>query len=908
MAEEKRVKVKKIKLNIKTEGIKSASAEITNGLIELLTRRKIITDKNEAVKEFYRYEETIEKKHSAFTKNEKISFLCLGLVLFHIILLFCSYINAIGGLKEKVISNSVPYIALSCTLPFIGWLYATNENFWAFHKRKRLFFYLCAINLLLTLLQPVYSLGRSLGAGLISKIEVNQILTPAMVILLGQIITIVFVTICMVILHSQIEPLLTNESLKRQIDIFKLRQIKDDRVDKEYKYDLHIIKDLNDGSPITIKERDRFVQGEVNGASGTGKTSSIFTTAIEEDMNTKMQNREKRHEAFLQLIKEGKATLKGPIRIFNEDAVIAVGKTKAVLEKNEKELLKIKKKYPDAGITVVAPNASLNEDIIRLALARNITVNVLDPVNDYSHYTNVRMVGINPFYIPLGLEENERLIRISQASTMFAEVLIAANQRDGKSDQYFTDISLSVCSNIATIIMLANNIKGQQAYIEDIQECINNFNKLNTYVDIIEAHYDIHVEGKDTGKATRALTGDDIRNNERRASSKNARKNPYYLQILFVKQELLGAGAEDMFSQARGLRNLINKVIQDPRIRAKLGAEKENMLNFDELLSKNQITIVNTAIELGSNTSTAFGLFFILLHKISVLRRPMHTRTPHFLWIDEATQYMHPCYEDMIALYRQFMCAVVISLQSLTQTEKSNATAYLKDVFLGAGTHIVFGRLTPDEMKLYSQMGGMELSKEEQITQTANSIWTSSPSFSESVRSSRTLANIVEGSDMRMRDFQELTVFTIDNGRVLPGKLARVFFVKEDAYDKKVTRSILWEKAVPEAFREEVQQENEQDEPAKQHPEKKETLKAEMQIPKDQTQTLVTQKEVDAALEDKKQDYEGMSITELMELLYGADSMVNTESYSKKEGTTVWVEDTDEEILYRQQLEEFNRK
>ncbi len=901
----------KIKFKLNTDGAKTLIAEVWNGMKEIITRKRTITESNAVVKELYLFAEKTVKKSSIYTKNEKISFCAIGVILLHITILICGYVASMGRLRAAVLSNSPLYLLTASILPFVSWLYATNENFWAFYRRKRVYFYICCINLVLTVFQPLYTVARHFAVMIIRKIEVNQVLTPAMVIFLGQVIAVVVLILFIVFLNAQVEPLLTNESLKKQIDIFKLRQIKDDREDKEYKYDLHIIKDLYDGKAIPIKERDRFVQAEVNGASGTGKTSSIFTTAIEEDLNQKLKNREKRKEEYYRLIREGKATIKGPLRIFEENAVVAVGRTKSAREKNEEELQKIRKKYPDAGITVIAPNAALNEDIIKLAMARGETVYVLDPVNNYSRYPNVKMVGMNPFYIPLGLEENERLIHISQAATMFAEVLIATNQRDGKSDQYFTDISLSVCSNIATIIMLAKNIKGQQAYIDDIQECINNFTKLSAYVDVIESHYDIHVEGKDNSKA-KILTGDDVRNNERKENSRNARKNPYYLQILFVKQELLGSGAEDMFSQARGLRNLINKVILDQRIKAKLSAEKENMIDFDSLLSDNHITIVNTAIELGSSTSTAFGLFFILLHKISVLRRPMHTRTPHFLWIDEATQYMHPCYEDMIALYRQFMCAVVISLQSLTQTEKSSATAYLKDVFLGAGTHIVFGRLTPDEMELYSKMGGMEIKTEEQVTHTTNSLLSSAPAYSESVRSTSAMSTILEGSQMRLRDFQELTIFTIDNGRVMPGRLARVFFVREEAYKPQEMQEIAWEDLVPEAFAEPAKEE---DKPSTQQAEMKtntaDTDKAvtvDTQIHREEAQTLLTHHEKADRIEEKAV-YEEMSIGDMMELLYGAGSTADSAKKNPASENNMGQETPEEgDYNYKEELEAFNQR
>ena len=861
-----------------SNSIKSNSIAFAGNLVALFSgKKRIMTEKNEIMKEFYHFEEVRGvEKHSKYTKKEKQTFIVLTLLAVNIILLSILYICSYSMLRGRILTNSVFYIIPAIVIPFWTWVISTNENYWAFHKRKRTFFSLCCINMALVVFQPIYTRIVNFTTGIVCKIEPDKVMTQGMIDLLATLMVTGLSAIVIVIAYTQVRPLIESPSLKRNIDLFKLQHHVDNREEKEFKYDMRIIKKLEDGSDIAIKENDRFVQTVIDGPSGTGKTSSIFITSISNDMDTMLKNREKRQECLLEMIQKRKATIKGPLREFKESAIIPVGSSKAEFEKNKKELEKIRKKYPDCGITVVAPNNSLITDIIRLAEARNIKVNVLDPLYDYSEYKNARQVGINPFYIPLGMEETERLIRISEAATVFSDVLIATNQMDGEGDPYFTDISLAVSSNVSTVIMLANNIEGKQTYIEDVQNCIGNFQNLQEYVNKIETHYGISVAGAGSQTKTK-MTADDIVNQQSgntskgNGSSRKAKANPYYQQLLFVKQELLGAGAEDMFNQARGLRNLINKILQDPRIRTRLSAEKENRIDFDGILANNEITVVNTGIELGKSTSTAFGLFFILLHKTSVLRRPIKTRTPHFLWIDEATQYMHPCYEDMISLFRQYRCAVVITLQSLSQTERSRATAYLKEVFLGAGTHIVFGRLTPDEMKLYSEMGGITRDIEEQKSYTKSSILNENTSYTESVRATPTLNNVLEASDMRILGFQELTIFTIDNARVLPGQHGRVFFITDDNFDKKPTKTILWEKVVPEAFRippetEMEQDEQEQTDETKYEKPKPSEKKGNTHIEENQVQSVVIQtRETEKQIEDKNPD--SMSLEEIFAFL-----------------------------------------
>lgn len=771
------------------------------GLKEIITGNKVYNSAsaNEFVKKFSEFSTKEEvSRHSRYSMAEKVIFIILGLTLLNTAILLGAYIYAFSMLNKTIFCNSALYVVPAVCIPYITWVRATNENFWAFHRRKRLFFSLASINAVLVLLQLLYSLCWKIAVPLVMRIKPNPCLTEKMITFLVYIFIFALFFMAFLIVYRQFEPVILSDTTKRQIELFKFQQIKDNRENREYCYDITTIKDLDTGKSIRIKENDRFVQTDINGASGTGKTSSIFLNVIRQDMDTKFKNREKRQEEFRKLIQEGKATIAGPLKIgeFQEKAVVAAGKTEKEKRKNAKLIESIRKKYPDCGITVMAPNPSLNDELIRLAQARHFQVNVLDPTGNYTHYKNVRNISMNPFFLPFGLSEEERVIRIMQAASNFADVLIATNQMGGQSDVYFTDISLSVSSNIAAVVMLAKNIKHQQAYIDDVHECISDFSNLTGYVRTIEEHYGITVTPSSTKLNQAIMAGGNS------VGEREARKNPYYQQILFVKQELLGDGKEAMFSQARGLRNLITKILQDPRIKSKLSAKNEDRLDFDSILANNDITLVSTAIELGQNISTSFGLFFLLQHRTAVLRRPKETRTPHFLWVDECAQYVHPVYDDIIALYRQYRVAAVLTLQTLTQLEKHKATAYLKNVFLGAGTHIVFGRLAVEEMRMYSEMAGITREMQEQKSSTQNSVLASNPNYTESTRYTPTITNNMEGADMRLLDFQELTIFTIDNGRVLPGKYARVFFIREDAYDEKPYNEIAWERLVPEAFRE----------------------------------------------------------------------------------------------------------
>lgn len=793
-------------------GSETSAGNGENEFIKSFNKTKEALKKDYA--EYYDITETKALQQSKYSQMEKISFATIIFLTINIMVMLVSYLIAITQLKEVVFSNFILYTIPACVIPVYVWIRSTNENFWAFHRRKKLFFYMAMVNIVLVLSQYIYTAINKFSIPAIIKLPTDEnIFTKKMVLLLCYIVNVGLFYAVMYILYIQFEPLILSRGIHQRIALFKLQHIKDTRTNSQYLYDIECLKNLETGAAIRIKENDRFTQMFINGPSGTGKTSTIFGNTILGDMERKKANRELRQEKLLEMISKGKATIQGPIAEFSERYIVAIGKNEKEKKANEEELKAIRKKYPDCGMTVIAPNNSLNEDIIRICLARGITVNVVDPVRDFSEYPNVRKMGINPFYIPLNIAtEDERHIRISVAASAFSDVLIATNQMDGKGDPYFTDISLAVSSNIASIVMLANNIKGKYTYIEEVQDCISNFDSLESYIAIVKEAFGLKGSLKTEAPQKGGNMFPTSTVPKEKANIEKYKSCPYYHQILFIEQELLGAGKDKMFDQARGLRNLLDRILRHRQIKELMSAGRDGntgAINFDEILADNQITLVNTAIEIGKESNSSFGLFFLLLHRASVLRRPPATRTPHFLWVDECSQYCHPVFDDMVALYRQYRVACVLTLQTQKQLEKSQATAYLVNVFNGIGTHILFGRLSPSEMKNYSDLSGIVIEDQEITAVTESSDLASNPNRSTSTRVQESRQLLMEGSDLRNLDFLECTVFTIDAGRVLPGMHARVFFLSPSDFDQQNIRNIKWEKVVPEAFRtkEEVEEE-----------------------------------------------------------------------------------------------------
>ncbi len=725
------------------------------------------------------------------------------------------YANALLNVEQYAVSTNLLYIIIFGFMPLLWWAYSTKSEdfiYWDIKKRLLRLSILCSA---LTLVNPVWTLIFDTLVIRICRLPVGRNLDSMMILNLCRLSLFAASGLIVYIICALAFDYIKREEINEKIKFFRWQQLVDTRKNKEWLFDLRIIRKMKTGALVKIKEIDRRVHIFILGTSGTGKTSSAMIPAIVDDLNQKVKNRKKRESLISMMIKNGKARVTRPQRgkEIDESCVKAE-------PGYEKELADIKATYGDCGITVMAPNNTMNKKIINLAKARNLKVNVIDPAEIYDD-KNVKNVSINPFFLPPGLDSIERQIVIGSKSKMFADVINAVYDLAGTSDVYFTGINKSVTTNIAIMCMLHAALNGTQTDIVEVQRCINEFTKLRPIVEDIQhkLHMKVIVEETDSNnknknsdngmldrdsfrKADMSPTGSEFIFYEITEESEipeelrrqgvnlpaynrmlKEEAESYYEAIHFVLIELLGTGKEKMFDQARGLRNLFNNLLIDPRIKRVLSGREGDILDWDTALAKNEITIINTALEYGQEGSTGLGLLLMMLMKIATLRRPEDTRSNHFLYIDEASQYMHPVYEDMFALYRQYNVCCTIMMQSLSQMYKSNATKYLKDVITGAGIHIVFGRITPEEQKFYEEMGGKIHKSTKQTSISQNSEFDDKHSISRSTRIQKELQNNTEGYQLRIRNFQEVTVFMVDEGNVKNSFIGKTYFPSKKEFE-----------------------------------------------------------------------------------------------------------------------------
>lgn len=734
------------------------------------------------------------------SKNRKF-WIDAGFVLTagNIVMLTLRYIYCISTVSRHIFTGNIMYLVVFGIGPIVLWFFSTFEDFYNFHYRKLFMLGMVVLNDLLILMQFPYEISWQVFVPMILKIHPNRAFTRSMVLNLAR-MAVTFPTLIAggIAGYAVCQPLFSKEG-RESIVAFKASHIIDTRKNKDSAYDFAVVYDLKTGEIRRLKEHDRFMHMLINGATGTGKTSSVFLNGINDDLDKKIENAMKRQEAYMQMVLDKKAKLTGPVKnnVFVDDYIVPN-------PGHEEEYEAIKKRWPDCGLTVMAPNSGLTDDVVKLCKAKGIPVNVIDPVPDErTGKPKDGLMGMNPFDIPDGLDEEEMIIQISQRAQNFADVMSQINAIKGDVDQYFDGVNASVTTNVAMVCMRAIPLlEGRQANILDIHACINDYSLLTPMVEAIENHYGISIKAlkkskkkDDNGPAIDDLPQEEkkLSEKEKREKERKERENGYYDALFYIKYELQGETAEKMFDQSRGLRNLINGFLQNPRIRRLLTTE--NRIDFDKILHNGEVTVCNTAAELGDSVSTAFGLFFILNMKQATYRRKSFDRMPHFWYIDEFALYLLPAVEQMFTLFRQYGVSMCVAIQTLDQMERTNMTKYLKGIITGScATQIVFGRANISDMKLYSELAGKSDVTVIQESVSRNSILDSNPDMRTQQRISAEKRNVLEGTDIRNRDFQEITVFSVDNGRILDPFLGKVNFLDRKNFKSKRRKRYNWNK------------------------------------------------------------------------------------------------------------------
>lgn len=442
-----------------------------------------------------------------------------------------------------------------------------------------------------------------------------------------------------------------------------------------YTCEIVLCKDKIKGHLAKIPEIRRFEPTLIVGISGTGKTSMVFEPMIARDLEKKYFFKEVSKEMGFTALKTGIAHLNRPYNndYLNKNFTLSMltpsaGKEdlyKAYMNKMIYAETSGGSIYRNLGITYVSPDIESTNHMADVAKNFNIPVNIVDPNDPNSP-------GLNPFIFdnPSATAITISTVLKGMYNTTHTDVEQAF--RENTAAQAIENLS------ILLKVMYPRLHGGDLPTLEDMLNMLNNF-------DLVEDMCKKMEEIPELAEQYSLQIG--------------------YFKKNFYKDSVSRADTEKFVYSAITQLDLLLRISSVRNILC----NRTNNLNFDKILANGEITLLCTRRgDLGATMHIAFGLFFLLLMQVSVLRRPgaEKSRIPHFLYVDDFADYIGPATEPLFTIYRKYRVGTIISAQNITQLGLKGQSKYRELIMSNATTKLVFGGITREESDIWEKEFG----------------------------------------------------------------------------------------------------------------------------------------------------------------------------------------------------------
>lgn len=429
--------------------------------------------------------------------------------------------------------------------------------------------------------------------------------------------------------------------------------------------------DKDSGKVVKIAEEKRFFPTLVCGVSGSGKTSLLFEPMIAQDVDKKYFFREVSKEMGFTALKTGIATLTCP---YTNDYLNANFNLNMIRPKDNKiDVYNTYMKkmiiggsgdnyiYKNVGVTYISPDIESINHIRKVAEARNLKVNLLDPNDPNS-------IGLNPFVFE---DPNQTALAIST---------VLKGLDDAPSPEmnfaYRQNASIQAVENIAILLkeIYPRLHDFDLPTLEDLLVCLTNFKQIELLCEEMKKDAEL-------SKKYSAL----INYCERNFYDNAPNKSEMEMFVAHATSQL------DALLRYSGVKTIL--------------CNRINTLNFDRALANGEVTLICTRRgDLGPTIHKAFGLFCILMMQYSVLRRPgtEKDRIPHFMYIDEFADFVGESTDPLFTLYRKYKVATIISVQNLAQLDGVDKK-HRQIITSNCSNKFVFGNNIPEDNEWWSK-------------------------------------------------------------------------------------------------------------------------------------------------------------------------------------------------------------
>jgi len=459
----------------------------------------------------------------------------------------------------------------------------------------------------------------------------------------------------------------------------------------KYTCEVVVCRDTSTGAWVTIPENRRMEATLIQGATGTGKTSTLLLPMCASDLEKKFFFQEEIKKLAVEALEKGYAYIDAPFSSeeLNKNFSMEYIKPRENKEKEFADIFKNMTKYTDMdgefviykdlGVTVLEPDGKFCSDFRNVAKNYGIEVKVIDPEDPDSY-------GMNPF-IHKSPEE---------VASIIATVLqgMYESENPGGNNIFFGQVTQQALENIAILlkVMYPRMHNGEIPTLEDMLKMLYDYNIVETMCEEMKKIPELATEYRILIKYF----------------EKNFYNPPYDLNGRPILGTY-GSGRKETEKFLYGATTQLDNLVRNEPVRRILCAREKN-LNFEKVLAEGQcVSVCTRRGELGALLSKPFGMFFMLSMQEAVLKRPGNekTRIPHFLYIDEFPDFVNKETETCFTLFRKYRCAMIVAIQNLSQLARTSAMKYYRQVVVSnSRTHLVFGNTNAEDSEYWSAVFG----------------------------------------------------------------------------------------------------------------------------------------------------------------------------------------------------------
>ena len=459
----------------------------------------------------------------------------------------------------------------------------------------------------------------------------------------------------------------------------------------EYTCEVVVCKDAASGKNVVVPENRRMEATLIQGATGTGKTSTLLLPMCASDIEKKFFFREQGKKAAVEALEKGYAYIDAPFSAegLNEHFSLEYIRPAKGKEEEFNEIISKFVKYvdpetgiavyKDLGVTVVEPDGKFCSDFKKVAANFGVDVKTIDPQDPNSY-------GMNPFQI----EDPD------EVASIIATVLqgMYESENPGGNNIFFGQVTQQALENLAILlkVMYPRMHDGQLPTLEDMLKMLYDYNIVEIMCEEMKRDPELSVEYKILIKYF----------------EKNFYNPPCDLNGRPI-QGTVGSGRKDTEKFLYGAATQLDNLMRHDMVKQILCSRDRN-LDFDEVLRAGQcVSVCTRRGELGALLSKPFGMFFILSMQAAVLRRPgtENTRIPHFLYIDEFPDFVNKETETCFTLFRKYRCAMIVAIQNLSQLARTKSMNFYKQVVVSnTKTQLVFGDTNVEDSAYWSDVYG----------------------------------------------------------------------------------------------------------------------------------------------------------------------------------------------------------